>query len=285
MRMTQFFKPKAIIHSLLATALLTAGCYSANLFAQDEQHLSLYIPISSKNRGRLVRELNHAAHKYALGSINVIFSDHWHQYQQGLKIGRKGVFFAPPHFSAWAVNQHGFIPLVRLYEPLSYAIVTKKSEPQFFELNDLINNDICTHKPLHINYLLTNNVFKNHYAKINIQFVESVVAEMLNETTTCNAFTTSNHIIQRWIQQGNDEYIRLYQGRTYNNYGFVAHPSIGKATLNKLQEFLLLEETQKIFRPIYQLHANDLKVIKSVAEDYPVSYIDNLINHWQTTEQ
>jgi len=238
------------------------------------------MPISSDKQGRFIRELQHAANKHALGAVDIIFSDHWHQYQQSIKVGRRGVFFAPPHFSAWAINKHQFNPLVRLYEPLSYAIVTKKSEPHFFELNDLINSNICTHKPLHIDYLLTSSVFKNRYGRVNIQFVESVLTEMLNKETTCNAFTTSNNVIQRWIKQGSDEYIRLYQGKTYNNYSFVAHPSINAATLSKLQEFLLLEETQRIFRPIYELYANDLKLIKSSAEDYPINYTDNLANHW-----
>lgn len=281
--------PRVFLHSafsclrrnlitLFYLALLLA---TNNTSAQDEQMLEIFLPISSISMDLLHSELTAALRENDLLNVSIHFADHWHDYQQSLKTGQLGIYFAPPHFTAWAIEQHQFKPLLRLAEPLSYVIATKRIEAEFFEINDLIGHRICTHIPLNLDYLLAVQVFEGDRGQITTQFVPTVSTEMRAEQSSCNAYTVSNHVLQRLVLEGSDDYIRLYQSKTYNNYALISHPALDSVLLEQVQAFFLQARTQQILRPLFKLYANDVRLISSYKEDYPSEYIGALTNYWR----
>ena len=96
-----------------------------------------------------------------LTNITIETVDHGHNYQQGLRAGRIGIYFAPPHCTAWTVDHHGFRALVHLSEPLAYIVTVEQSRTNLFEVGNLASNRICDRKPLNLDYILISKVLEN----------------------------------------------------------------------------------------------------------------------------
>ena len=123
--------------------------------AQNDDALTLYLPVLENDRPQMFTALDRRLQSAISSPLNLRGIDYWHGFQHGLRSGRKGLYFAPPHFAAWAIAEHDFTPLVRLSGTLRYVIAADRSNPQLFEINDLANRPICTTKPLNLDYLLT----------------------------------------------------------------------------------------------------------------------------------
>lgn len=275
-----YYRIRRVTSRLLVT-LLGSLCFNATAQNTELQSLSLYLPVSSQDHPNLQKTLNESLQRNQFSNIEVKFSEHWHSYQQGLKNGDIGLYLAPPHFAAWAINRNNFIPLIRIAEPLSFVIAAKRSQPEIFELYDLINRPVCSERPLNLDYLLSFEAFNNLYGSSENNFVSNVKAEMLAKQTDCYGFAISNHVLRQSQIEGNDDFIRLYQGQSYNNYVLIAHPQISTEFLQRLKRYFIQADTQQLLRPLLKLYANEIKLISSKKADYPVSYIDVLKVHWQ----
>ena len=256
---------------------------SINLHAQthNKQKLYLYLPIGPDDLRQESDILQNDLKNNDFSHIEIQFAEYWHEYQQNIKNGRLGLYLAPPHFASWAINKHNFIPLMRVAEPLSFVIAAKKSQPEIFELNDLIDRTVCSQPPLNLDYLLSIEAFAKLLGSSNNKFIKHVDLEMQTQQSDCYGYIISNHIVRRFQLAGNDDYIRLYQGKTYNNYVLIAHPEINTKMLERFKHYLIQADTQKLLKPIFNLYANDTKLISSQKEDYPISYIGPLNLHWQ----
>ncbi|NNC99686.1 MAG: PhnD/SsuA/transferrin family substrate-binding protein [Gammaproteobacteria bacterium] len=215
-----------------------------------------------------------------LTNIRIQTSDHWHSFQQGLRASRLGIYFAPPHFAAWAISKHGFKPLVRLSEPISYVIATKTAKPRIFEINDLAGRSVCSGKPLNLDYLLINRALGNRLPAATIKVVNSVEKQMRNPATLCEAFSISNHQFEKTADAVPGEFIKLYQSTNYNNYVFVAHPDVSEKQISKLQHYLLNLDSQALLSPMLLVFAAEAKLLRSSPDDYPSDYWRVLTPYW-----
>lgn len=263
-----------------ANSILIA-CLSINpsIVTANSEAIELYFPVSSNNMTALSSELRAALEKNGLPEVSIKFADIWHNYQQNIKNGRIGIYFAAPHFSAWAINKHGFLPIARINESSSHVIVAKQSRTDLFELNDLVGHTVCTDKPLNLNYLLTGKLFNKKIA-VNTVFITDISTEMRANQSNCDGFALSNHLLVKLITEGVDDYIRLHQSQNQHNYAFVGHPKLDLRKLRRLRTFLLQPDTQEILLPITQLYAKNTQLVKSKKRDYPISYIQDLAPYW-----
>ncbi|MBX2847694.1 MAG: hypothetical protein KTR16_05205 [Acidiferrobacterales bacterium] len=270
-----------VINWILSLVLAVMFFAAVNpTLAKEPITLDFYMPISSQRQEGFTHRVEHGFAEHGLHQLEIKFADHWHSYQQKLKSGALGIYLAAPHFASWAINKHGFIPVVRIAEPLSFVIAAKRSQPEIFELNDLLNRTVCSQRPLNFDYLISVHAFYSLYGSSKNKFVADVKSEMLAEQSECFGFAISNHVLRERQLQGNDDFIRLYQGQKYNNYVLIVHPTIESETVSRLKQFFIAADTQALFRPILQQFAIETKLISAKWEDYPPSYADMLNSYW-----
>lgn len=215
-----------------------------------------------------------------LSRFHVRTAIYWHDYQQGLKLGRKGVYLAPPHFAAWAVHKHNFIPLVRLNEPLSYVIASDRTDRSLFEINDLANQFICSTKPLNLDYILINSTFeKSVMAAIPIT-VDSAIAEMNDSESQCKAFSVSDHALRDMAREGNSKFIRLTQSPSMKNYVLISHPAIAERQRLAIKNYFLQKSTKQLLMPIASQFSQNGSWVRAKKADYPKKYFAQLEKYW-----
>jgi hypothetical protein len=161
-----------------------------------------------------------------LNNISIETVDHGHNYQQGLRAGRIGIYFAPPHFAAWAIDHHGFRALVHLSEPLSYVIAVEQNRTNLFEVGFLASKRICARKPLNLDYLLINKGLENSLAPAQIKIVPRVSDQMDAEDTLCDAFSISKSVFDQFTKTQPERFIKLSQTDNYPNCGLIGHPIV-----------------------------------------------------------
>ena len=257
------------------------GINSHSYAVEPQTSTPLYLPIHSQQYPELVQTLSAELIKSGLGNIELRTADYWSRYKQGIRKGQPGVFFAAPHFSAWAIHQHQFIPLLRLNQPLKFVIASRTTDSHYFEINDLNKQKVCTQNTLNLDYLLVIKAFNSSLQSANIEVMPSVIAQLEHTNSACAAFVMSDHhFIQQELQKPNT-LIRLYQGQTFNNYAFIAHPSINEKTQTKIRAFLRQSKIQTLLRPMFAHTANNTtNLVTAKTEDYPLSYTSVLKPYW-----
>ena len=246
--------------------------------AQETQRIPFYLPIHSSQLKDTIVKFNDALLEHGF-RFELRHSDLWQQYQQDVRTGRIGVYFTPPHFTAWLVQQHKFTPLLKIESKLKYIIASKAHDHHIFEINDLIDKKICTQNPLNLDYLLIKHAFRQNIQTAETHIVKSVFDEMTKTETPCSAFSISNHIIENQ-ELSSVKYIRLAQSAELNNYAFSMHPSLTEEFLAPLQQLLSKKETIEILAPMLKLTANDAALIEVKNGDYPSKYLTELEGYW-----
>ncbi|MFT7525343.1 MAG: hypothetical protein ACI9LY_000478 [Arenicella sp.] len=218
-----------------------------------------------------------------LNNISIETVDHGHNYQQGLRAGRIGIYFAPPHFAAWAIDHHGFRALVHLSEPLSYVIAVEQNRTNLFEVGFLASKRICARKPLNLDYLLINKGLENSLAPAQIKIVPRVSDQMDAEDTLCDAFSISKSVFDQFTKTQPERFIKLSQTDNYPNYGLIGHPIIQPSDLKKIKTYFLLNRTQLMLAPLLKKFANSYKLVPSSAQHHPRRYWQDLAPYWQAS--
>jgi len=243
--------------------------------------LVLHLPIQSQKLMPLAHAIQADLNSHKLAHYQVKTAVYWHDYQQGLKLGRLGVYLAPPHFAAWAIHKHNFLPLVRLNQPLSYVIAANSSDKSLFEINDLANKPICSNKPLNLDYLLINSTFEKLAMSAIPVTVASVTTEMKNKKSHCKAFSVSDHILQEIAREGDSSHIRLAQGPSMRNYVLISHPQVSQQNRMAIKRYFLQKSTKDLLLPIASQFSKDGSWARAQKEDYPKSYLTQLEKYWR----
>lgn len=249
--------------------------------AVKQSTLEVYLPVRLSEFSSEIKQLSAELLKHGLSQVEFKTIDYWHNYQQGLRAGREGVYFAPPHFAAWAISEHQFLPLLRLAEPLSYVIAVNRNQPNFFEINDLADKAVCSTQPLNLDYLLINNALGDGYLSADIVVVNSVPVEMRKASSDCDGFSLSNFAFEKVDYRAPNRFIRLHKSKQYNNYVMVSHPATSAEKAAALIEFFALQKTQNLLKPILSQFASETNLIPSIASDYPSHYWRELAPYWQ----
>lgn len=237
--------------------------------SQSTNVISFYLPLHSSQQTKSIENFKQALLKAGFDDITVKTADFWSDYQQKIRKGRIGIYLAPPHFSAWVIHHHNFMPLVRVKGPLKYVIASKRSEDGVFEIRDLTRKEICTQHALNLDYLLINQSFQNSVRSANTVIVNSVINEMQKQDSPCSGFSISEHAFQALDQQSPGRYIRLTQSDVFSNYAIVMHPSLINQYSAALTEFLNSKAAIQSLAPILKLNSNEATFIKASKLDYP----------------
>ncbi|MFT4629191.1 MAG: hypothetical protein ACI9WC_000399 [Arenicella sp.] len=251
----------------------------------DSARIKLHLPVNSALYPDQITEIKADFRQMELNNITIETVDYAHDYQQGLRAGRIGIYFAPPHFAAWAIDHHGFQALVHLSEPLSYVIAVERSLTTLFEVSDLAGKRICARKPLNLDYLLVNKVLQSSLMPAQIKIVDRVSDHMNSEDTLCEAFLISGPIFDQFEKKQPDRFIKLYQTDNYPNYGLISHPKIKQSDLEKIKAYFLLDRTQRMLGPLLREFAKSHRLVPSSAKHYPRRYWQDLAPYWQVSRK
>lgn len=242
--------------------------------------IKFYLPLEGDHLKPAVRQLAKQLHAGGLTQILPVAVRYWTNYQQGLRHGSPGIYLAAPHFAAWAINEHKFLPLVRLNQPLQYVIAVRRTDHELFEINDLDRQYVCAQRPLNLDYLLVNQAFDKPLMAANILSVDSVQQEMQSIRSACKGFALSDHLFQQLAGQHPEKYIRLQQGASLNNYVIIAHPGVPVAQLELLQKLLKRPEAQAPLSTILRQFSSSGDLVPARAADYPQDYMKVLSTYW-----
>ena len=247
--------------------------------AQEVPKIPFYLPIHSSQLNDTVVKLNDELLETGF-NFEIKHSDLWQQYQQDIRSGKPGIYFAPPHFTAWLIQQKGFIPLLRVKDKLRYVIASKTNDQDIFEISDLVDRKICTQNPLNLDYLLIKYAFRRNIQTADTHLVNSVFDEINSTDTPCSAFSISNHIFEQQELKNSGKYIRLAQSNEWNNYAFTMHPSLTEEFLAPLLQLLNEQKTQEILAPLLTLTGQEALLIDATSNDYPIEYLEELEEYW-----
>ena len=150
---------RLLLKFTIAMMLIAAMCPGWSAPDVDTMPIKLHLPIESDSLEKSVHLIQTTLHSEGLDQIEVIAVKYWHNYQRSLRAGHFGIYLAAPHYTAWALAEHDFVPIVRLAEPLKYVIAAHRSNANIFEVNDLDNQRVCAQAPLNLDYLLVNRAF------------------------------------------------------------------------------------------------------------------------------
>jgi len=249
--------------------------------ASEVQNINFYLPSHSAQFPSLSPQLQQAFISEGLNNITVKHADYWQQYQQNIRRGQIGIYYAPPHFTAWVIEKHNFKALLKVKNNLKYVIASKQANEEIFEIRDLKNKDICTRTALNLDYLLVINAFEKNLQTANTNIAISPAEEMFNPNSQCSAFSISEHFfVQLQLNQPN-HFIRLFQGTEYQNYAISIHPSLDKAYSAKLSRFLTSEHALKILSPLLKLSTSSPTLLKAKEDDYSSKYAEPLKRYWR----
>lgn len=248
---------------------------------QIDEPLTLYLPVHTAEHPDLVEGLKQEYSAANLGELRIQTADYWNSYQWALRTGKPGLYFAAPHFFAWAIHKHNFAPLLRLSEPLKYVIASRTNSSEIFEVSDLNNRAVCSKRALNLDYLLLNTAFDNRLHSAEAVTVMSVAKAMTEPSHQCLGFSISDHHFVEQELREPGKFIRLQQGKTFSNFGFMLHPTGNAAYQKQLTEFLLSDTVQALLRPIFLQTSSKAILIEAKASDYPKHYLAKLKPYWR----
>ena len=256
-----------------------ASAQGADLDKQNSEIL-LYLPIHQNQFPGLIEQLNIAIENSQADYIKVITTDYWHPYQNGIRQGRSGIYFAAPHFSAWLVNKHQFIPSLALSGKLQYVIAARRSDSDIFEVRDLANKTVCTNATMDLSFILVRESMSRSILAAQTKIVQDVANEMRVDNKACDAFSLSEHLFLEFASKDPYQFIRLQQSNEFSNYAYVISPDTSPKAVTTVKHFLSSKEVKKILHPMYRLYSQEPAIVNSSADRYPIEQMAPLTTYW-----
>lgn len=272
----------ALFLSFLVFALLFASGVKANQapVANRDKAVILYLPTVSTVNPELHTQLQQALNEQGLPQIVVKNVDFWHPYQQGLRAGRPGIYFAQPHFTAWAIEQHGFNPVYKLHGRLKYVLASRRTDSHLFEVNDLAGGVICREPGLNLGTVWINSVLGQYRLTAQSKEVESVEQAMTKGEKKCDAFIIDDYAYDRVNNGQLGRYIRLKQSPVYKHNAFIAHPTISGELLATLQKALKSRKVKALIKPYLNSLSKWQNLLPVKEGDYSSGDYDLLNAYW-----
>lgn len=251
---------------------------------QTRQPVSLYLPINTIDFPELDKRLTLALSDQGVSNITVKNTDYWHPYQQGLRLGRRGIYFAQPHFAAWVIHQHNFKPILKLHGQLKYVLAVRRNDTQFFEVNDLAGAKLCRTPGLNLGTVWLNQLLGEHQLTARSEEVSSVVAIIKNQSndshSNCDAFVLSAFSFNQINKVSKEKYVLFAQSPKYKHHAFVAHPSIDAATTQQLTKALKSKEVKRLMMPYLRSLSRWQNLLPVQLDDYGPDDANLLETYW-----
>ncbi len=233
----------------LGCAMLVSNANNAHAKAGNDDTVILYIPFLSSSNPTLQTKLNDAFRKQGVTEVVVQNADFWHPYQQGLRQGRIGIYFAQPHFAAWAINKHNFIPLYKLHGTLKYVLASRRAKTSVFEVSDLNGKVVCREPGLNLGTAWLNRLLGRRQLNALTNEYPSIQQEMQNADSSCSAFVIDDFSYEQLNQKLSNEFIRLKQSVIFKHYAFVAHPEVDTKVIVKVKKALKSSAVSSLLNP------------------------------------
>jgi len=267
--------------SLLSRAQLSHAQQDLNSEQSPRSHqIPFYLPIQKDQFPGLVQQLESALLEAGLEELKLTTSDYWHPYQQGIRQGRRGIFFAAPHFASWLVNTHKFDPALRLSGKSQYVIVARRADSEIFEVRDLANKTVCTDATMDLSFLLVRESMTRSLLSAKTLRVQNVAETMKRNRLDCDAFSLSEHLLQPFLLEDPFQFIRLQQSDEYSNYAYLLNPEVPATTKRALRKFLVSKKAKNILQPMYRLFSEEPTIVSAKSSNYPPSQMQSLQPYW-----
>lgn len=258
------------------STLFTLFCLFSTL--SHAQDIDFYI---GSQTPALINSLQTEFNNAGLKKITVKNTDFWHPYVQGLRQGRRGIYFTAPHFAHWAIEKHEFIPLLKLAGRLQYVLVSRRSNLDIFEVSDLARKRICASKAPNLDFILANSALSKSLNSPLIIAQRSAFKSMLNNHSQCDAYVVSEHLFSQYSLKQPYDFIRLHQGVEYPNYAFISSPDISMETRQAFKKLMQSNKTNILLRTVYAEYSSKPVLLNTENKDFEAFNNDYLETLWR----
>ena len=280
---SSFFK------TLLLMVLAPFILYHQAVTAQDDSQnnaentgdINFYLPFNATLEPQLPGNLSTVLQAQGLTNINIQSADYWQLYLSSVQRGNVGLYWVAPHFAAWLIHKHQFVPLLKLEPPLEYSVVTRKDDFVIFSLADLKGKQICSQHAMNLDFLLASELFEEMANPPSRAVTWDVAARFAADDTRCDAFVVSNTVLQRVASTRPEHWIKLHTSPPFTNYSLVAHPSFTKKTIDSFSRAMNSQAMRDAMSPIWFDHADDGSMNSAQKTDYPIGLIAPLTQTWE----
>lgn len=259
-------------------ALMLCAAVSVSSFAKED--IRFYLSNSSQTNPNLHSALQLELDKAGLSYIKVSSTDFWHPFIQGIRQGRTGIYFAAPHFSAWAVKQHQFVPLLKLSGNLQYVLLSRQNDIDIFEVSDLARKRICASKAPNLDFILANSALTSSLNSPIIISKTSSATAMLKGDKDCDAFVVSEHIFTQHALKNPYRFVRLQQSKKQLNHAFISSPDVDIETLTAFKKVMLSKTVTTLLEPLYSEYSSRPILIRATDDEFGKTQNDYLNKIW-----
>jgi hypothetical protein len=267
---------KALLSS--STALIIYFLVNTPSFAKEE--IPFYLSTSFETNPALHSALQLELNKAGLRHLKVTNTDFWHPFIQGIRQGRTGIYFAAPHFSAWAIKKHEFVPLLKLSGSLQYVLLSRQNDIDIFEVSDLARKRICSSKAPNLDFILANSALPSSFNSPIIISKASTSTAMISGDKDCDAFVVSEHIFSRYALKNPYRFVRLQQSVKQLNHAFISSPDIDLDTLTAFKRVMLSKVVVDLLEPLFYEYSSKPILIRATDDEFGKIKNDYLDKIW-----
>ena len=137
--------------------------------SQENGAITVYLPGIEHEATGVLDRLQRQLEISGIKSLQLKSTEFWHPYQNGIRTGRMGIYFAEPHLAAWLISKKAFTPLLRLHGETQYVLTTLKSKVSVFEVKDLNGSKICHERGLNLGRIWLNELLGNNQIEASLE--------------------------------------------------------------------------------------------------------------------
>lgn len=256
--------------------------FSINIWPSSNEPLTLYLPSINQSEANLAKRIEAEFRNQGLRLFRVRGTRFWHPFQNGIRSGKKGIYFAQPHMAAWAISKHNFEPVFRLHGRLNFVLAATKTNTKLFELEDLNGEVICHESGLNLGKLWLEQVLGEYQIAANRREVTNVelATQDTEESQKCDAFVLENLAYERANKAARGKYIRLAQSRFYKHNVFIAHPELTSHEKLTFKKALKSAEMKELLKPYLLTLSKWDNLVEVSEEDYSKEESSLLEPYW-----
>lgn len=240
-----------------------------------------YLPYSTQVYPQLESSVEQALVESGLGSIAIESGDQWQLYLDAIRSGTPGIYWAAPHFSAWLVHNHEFIPMFKLKTPLEFSIIVRKDNFAIFALTDLSQRTVCTQHTANLDFIVASRLFEQRNIQPARAVTWRIAQNLADNDQRCDAFVVSNVLLERVLTDHPEHWIKLYTGATFVNYSLLAHPDTPQAIIEQLSSAMTAPGFVSTLGPLWQDFSHDGQLEPAKPADYSASLLEFLQPMWR----
>lgn len=196
------------------------------------------------------------------------YSENWLSYTSNMQKGAYDIVFDGPAFVSWRVHKLQHVPLVKLPQPMVWAVVKNPAAEQVKELKNLAGRTVCVHAPPNLGTLTLLSLFSNPVRQpvlVEIKGWKAAFNGVVDRKCVGTVLPLSN---LKEFDPDMKKTVLLYQHKPYPNQAFTVSPRIPPDMQEKISQALLSDAGKLATRKLRDEYAKGKDMVRANKEEY-----------------